>query len=198
MTVVLGLGEELASSYDSFTDSERRDLAVLIARQAEDATWLLEDLLVAYRPDPEGLVIESEAFDLVKAAERVLEVVGQPITVTVEGDRTSAVADPRRTRQIVRNLVSNAIRYGGPNVSMRLRPAGDRIELAVCDDGGPISDDSVETIFKPFERGGAPDLPNSVGLGLAVARRLARLMEGDLVYRHESGFTCFVLSLPAA
>ncbi len=198
MTVVLGLGEELASNYDSFTDAERWDLAVLIARQAEDATWLLEDLLVAYRQDPEGMVFETEEFDLVKAAERVLEVADRPITVEVEGDRTTALADPRRTRQIIRNLVSNAVRYGGPDVSLRLRPAGDRIELAVRDDGGPISDDNVEQIFKPFERGGAPDLPNSVGLGLAVARKLARLMEGDLIYRHEGGLTCFVLSLPAA
>lgn len=197
MTVVLGLGEELAGNYDSFTDTERRDLAVLIARQAEDASWLLEDLLVAYREDPEVMAFETEPFDVVKAAERVLEVVDRPLTVEVEGERTTALADPRRTRQIIRNLVSNAVRYGGPELSLRVRSAGDRVEVAVCDDGEPISDDDVERIFKPFERGGAPDLPNSVGLGLAVARRLARLMDGDLVYRREGGLTCFVLSLPA-
>ena len=198
MTVVLGLGEELAHNYESFSDAERRDLALLIARQAEDASWLLEDLLVAYRQDLEEMVIETEEFDLVKAAERVLEVSDQPITVRVDGDRTTALADPRRTRQIVRNLVTNSARYGGPHVSVRVRSAGPMLELAVCDDGEPIADEDVDRIFKPFERGSAPDLPNSVGLGLAVARRLARLMEGDLVYRYEEGLTCFVLSLPAA
>lgn len=198
MTVVLGLGEELAQNYESFGDAERRDLALLIARQAEDASWLLEDLLVAYRQDPEGMVIETKEFDLVKAAERVLEVADRPITVRVDGERTTALADPRRTRQIVRNLVTNAARYGGPHVSVRVHSVGDMLELAVCDDGGPIPDEDVDRIFKPFERGAAPDLPNSVGLGLAVARRLARLMEGDLVYRYEEGLTWFVLSLPAA
>ena len=64
--------------------------------------------------------------------------------------------------------------------------------------GGPIPDEEVDRIFKPFQRGSGSDLPNSVGLGLAVARKLARLMDGDLTYRHEDGLTSFVLSLPAA
>lgn len=198
MTVVLGLGEELANNYDSFADEERRDLAALIARQAEDATWLLEDLLVAYRQGQEEMVFEVEEFDLVKAAERVLEVVDRDMTLHVHGDRTRAQADPRRTRQIIRNLVSNAVRYGGSEISLALYSPGDRIELAVRDNGEPISDDEVDRIFKPFQRGSGPDLPNSVGLGLPVARKLARLMEGDLVYRHEDGVTSFILSLPAA
>ncbi|HEX6946073.1 MAG TPA: PAS domain-containing sensor histidine kinase [Acidimicrobiia bacterium] len=198
MTVVLGLGEELANNYDSFNDEERRDLAALIARQAEDATWLLEDLLVAYRQDPEAIVFEIEEFDLVKATERVLEVAEREITVHVETTRTMAKADPRRTRQVIRNLVSNAVRYGGPEISVVLRSAGDRLELSVRDNGEPISTEEVERIFRPFQRGSGPDVPTSVGLGLTVARKLARLMDGDLVYRREGGLTSFVLSLPAA
>ena len=99
---------------------------------------------------------------------------------------------------LFRNLVSNAVRYGGHEISLALRPVGDRIELAVRDNGGPIPDEEVDRIFKPFQRGSGSDLPNSVGLGLAVARKLARLMDGDLTYRHEDGLTSFVLSLPAA
>lgn len=198
MTVVLGLGEELAQNYDSFDDDERRELAALIARQAEDATWLLEDLLVAYRQDPEDMVFELEEFDLVKAAERVLEVVEQEVTVHVETERTEARADPRRVRQIIRNLVSNAVRYGGPEIDVAIRSSGDRIELAVRDNGHPIPPEEVERIFRPFQRGSGPDVPTSVGLGLTVARKLARLMDGDLTYRRENGRTVFVLSLPAA
>jgi PAS domain S-box-containing protein len=198
ITVVVGLGEELATGYESFSDEERRELAVLIARQAEDASWILDDLLVAYRNDVSEMAFQTEKFDLVKAAERVLEVLDQPITVEVDGSRTSADADPRRTRQIVRNLINNALRYGGENVVVRIASAGDRVELAVCDDGDPISEEDVERIFRPFERGGAPGLPNSVGLGLPVARKLARLMNGDLVYRHTGVMSCFILSLPSA
>jgi signal transduction histidine kinase len=81
---------------------------------------------------------------------------------------------------------------------VRIEPGGDRRELHVCDSGGPIPPEDVDRIFKPFERGRGPEHPKSVGLGLAVARRLARLMDGDLTYRRAEGMTRFVLSLPSA
>ena len=197
IAVVLGMGEELASNYDSFSDDDRREMARLIARQAEDAGWLIEDLLVAYKDDINGVSVTPQMFDITKETERVLEVVDHPVTVEVRGE-PMVYADPRRTRQIVRNLVSNALRYGGDKVMLRIEHSGDRLELYVCDDGGPIDPDDVERIFKPFERGRGPEHPKSVGLGLSVARRLARLMDGDLTCRRRDGMTCFVLSLPIA
>jgi PAS domain S-box-containing protein len=197
IAVVLGLGEELSANYESFSDEDRLEMARLIARQAEDASWLIEDLLVAYKDDVTGVTVSPQTFDITKETERVLEVIEHPITVEVRGS-TMVHADPRRTRQIVRNLVSNALRYGGETVAIRIGQSGDRLELRVCDDGGPIPPDDVERIFRPFERGSGAEHPKSVGLGLSVARRLARLMDGDLTYRRASGMTCFVLSLPAA
>ena len=128
----------------------------------------------------------------------MLEVIEQPIAIEIRGGESGVYADPRRTRQIIRNLVSNALRYGGAQVVIRVQRIGDRVETKVCDDGDPIQQTEVEKIFKPFERGSGEGHPKSVGLGLSVARKLARLMEGDLTYRHIDGFSCFVLSLPAA
>ena len=198
IAVVLGLGEELANNYDTFSDEDRRDMANLIARQADDASWLIEDLLVAYRDDVSQVPVVPQDFDIVKASERVLEVVDYPIDLQVSGGEASVHADPRRTRQIVRNLVSNALRYGGDTVVMRIETVGDRIELRVCDDGTPIDVLEIDRIFKPFETSHTERHPTSVGLGLPVARKLARLMEGDLTYRHVDDMSCFVLSLPAA
>ena len=198
IAVVLGLGEELAKNYDSFSDEDRRDMAQLIARQADDASWLIEDLLVAYRDDVSRVPILLQDFDAVKASERVLEVVDYPIDLEVRGQEVLVRADPRRTRQIVRNLVSNALRYGGETVVMKIEPVGDRVELRVCDDGDSIDAIEIDRIFKPFETARTVRHPTSVGLGLPVARKLARLMEGDLTYRHVDGMSCFVLSLPAA
>ncbi len=197
IAVVVGLGEELFANYDTFTDEDRREIAALIARQAEDASWLIEDLLVAYRDDVSRVTVFPQVFDIVKETERVLEVVDYPIAVEVRGEEARVYADPRRTRQIVRNLVSNALRYGGAEVSIRMEVIGDRLELRVCDNGPPIDSEDVEKIFRPFERGSGPEHPKSVGLGLSVGRRLARLMNGDLTYRHSNGMTCFVLSLPS-
>ncbi len=57
----------------------------------------------------------------------------------------------------------------------------------------------MERIFEPYQRAeGVPVKKGSVGLGLNVARRLARLMGGDLEYRHQEGWTTFRLTLPAA
>lgn len=198
IAVVLGLGEELANRYDSFDDKDRREMARLIARQADEASWLIEDLLVAYRDDVGRVPVSIQAFDIIKEAERVLEVVDTPIAVQVAGEHTRVMADPRRSRQIIRNLITNSIRYGGDNIFVRIEPIGDRVELSVCDTGDPIPPQEVERIFRAFETGTSSHHPKSVGLGLSVARRLARLMEGDLTYRHQNGLSTFVLSLPSA
>lgn len=198
IAVMLGFGTELANNYESFSDTERREMAQLIARQADEAAWLIEDLLVANRDDLDQVIIAPTTFDVIKEIEYVLEVVDQPIETQACEESTTVYADPGRTRQILRNLVMNALRYGGDRVMVRLARLGDRMEICVSDSGDPISDADVERIFRPFERGSGWRHPKSVGLGLSVARRLARLMEGDLIYRHQEGRSCFVLSLPSA
>jgi PAS domain S-box-containing protein len=198
LAAMLGLGQELANSYDTFSDEERRDMAQMIARQADDASWLIEDLLVAYRDNMSQVSISVQEFDVTKEIERVLEVVDYPIDIKVLDGSSRLMADPRRTRQILRNLITNAMRYGGEEIQVSIDKAGDRLEVKVQDSGEPIPDPDVERIFRAYERGKGPSHTASVGLGLNVSRRLARLMDGDLTYRHEGGWSEFVLSLPSA
>jgi PAS domain S-box-containing protein len=198
LAAMLGLGQELADHYDSFTDDERREMAQMIARQADDASWLIEDLLVAYRHNLSQVSVSPQEFDVTKEIERVLEVVDHPIGIRVFQGSPRLLADPRRTRQILRNLVSNAMRYGGEEMQVSIAKAGDRLEVQVQDSGERIPHDDVERIFRAYERGRGPSHAASVGLGLNVARRLSRLMDGDLTYRYEDGWSSFVLSLPSA
>jgi PAS domain S-box-containing protein len=198
LAVMLGLGQELAENYDTFSDEERREMAQLIARQADDASWLIEDLLVAYRANLSQVSVSPQEFDVTKEIERVLEVVDHPIPIKVFQGSPRLMADPRRTRQILRNLVSNAIRYGGEEMQVTVAKAGDRLEVKVQDSGERIPHEDVERIFRAYERGRGPTHSASVGLGLNVARRLARLMDGDLTYRYDDGLSTFVLSLPSA
>ncbi len=198
LAAMLGLGQELADHYDSFSDEERRDMAQMIARQADDASWLIEDLLVAYRDNLSQVSVSVQEFDVIKEIERVLEVVDYPVDVKVLQGPSLIMADPRRTRQILRNLVSNALRYGGDEIQISLAKAADRLEVKIQDSGKPIPDADVERIFRAYERGRGTPHSASVGLGLNVARRLARLMDGDLTYRHEDGWSEFVMSLPSA
>ncbi|HEY4606225.1 MAG TPA: HAMP domain-containing sensor histidine kinase, partial [Acidimicrobiia bacterium] len=198
LAAMLGLGQELADNYDSFTDDDRRDMAQMIARQADDASWLIEDLLVAYRQNLSQVSVIPQEFDVTKEIERVLEVVDQPIPIKVFQGSPRMFADPRRTRQILRNLVSNAMRYGGEEMQVSIAKTGDRLEVKVQDSGERIPNSDMERIFRAYERGRGPSHSASVGLGLNVARRLARLMDGDLIYRYEDGWSTFVLSLPSA
>jgi len=196
ITVLVGMGSELAKNYDSFSDEDRRDMAYLIERQAEDAAGIIEDLLVASRDDMQ-LNVASVEFDLADEVNRVLEVVDQNFAVRANGAPTVVQGDPNRTRQILRNLVSNAIRYGKEPLEVHLSRVDGQVELRVCDSGDRISDADSERIFMAYQRGGGEAHPKSIGLGLGVARRLANLMGGTLEYDHDGEWSSFVLRLPA-
>jgi signal transduction histidine kinase len=112
--------------------------------------------------------------------------------------RSYAWADPMRVRQIVRNLVGNALRHGGGSVRVELRRDERGSHVLVCDDGPGLDDDTLTEAFLPFHRIGSPSTsPGTLGLGLAVCRTLARLMGGDVTYRRVSGETVFDLTLPS-
>lgn len=198
VAVVVGLSQELADRYESFDDDERRDMTDMIARQAEDASWLIEDLLVAYRDDLSQVSISLEEVDVLDDVERVLEVLDHDVKLEVCHEKPAVRADPRRARQIIRNLVNNAVNYGGDEITVRIEKLEEAVEVRVCDSGEPIAEDEVEEIFEAFRRGRGPSHPTSVGLGLPVARNLARLMGGDVTYAYEDGYSCFTLRLPAA
>lgn len=196
IAVILGMGQILHKDYDDLSDEERREMAASMAAQAEDASWIIEDLLVAYRGDGGEVSIVAETFDVLEAAESA--VASPEISIDVEVPAgLSVLADPRRTRQILRNLVSNAARYGGERVAISAEKRGDMVEIHVRDSGPPLDDEVAERIFEPYERGPGA-VSTSVGLGLAVARHLAAKMGGSLTYRHDGLWARFVLELPAA
>jgi len=121
--------------------------------------------------------------------------------VETGGDaQRAAIGDPGRVRQIVRNLITNAGRYGGDRIQIRLGTRDERVVLDVADNGPGVPSSEEERIFEPYYRAhqSAGTQPAALGIGLSVARHLARLMEGDLSYRREAGWSVFSLALPAA
>ncbi len=198
ISVLLGLAQELASDYGGFSDEERREIADVMARQADDASWIIEDLLVAYREDLSRVSLFFETFDVVDEVRRVLETIEAPVRLEVEEGDTRVRADPRRTRQILRNLVTNAVRYGGEDVVVKARAVGRSVDVLVCDSGRPLDPDEAQRIFESYERGSGLLDAKSVGLGLSVARKLAGLMNGYLEYHHDGRYSSFVITLPAA
>ena len=107
------------------------------------------------------------------------------------------MADGLRTRQIIRNLLTNAARYGGADIVVEIDVHDGMGRLTVMDNGEGVLGMDEDKIFDPYYRSSSDVArPESVGLGLAVARQLARLMAGDLVYRRQDSWTRFELSLP--
>jgi signal transduction histidine kinase len=100
---------------------------------------------------------------------------------------------------VLRNLVSNAARYGGQSKRVRIWQRGAMGIVAVEDDGPAIPAESLDSIFSAYGRAhDRPGRTDSVGLGLTVSRQLARMMGGDVSYGHDGRWTSFQLSLPSS
>ena len=196
LTGALGLLELLHAGE---IEHEERDEAMLLAlAQTRDMADIVQDLLVAARASSGGLVIKPETMALADLARSVVASVMGEFEFDVQNQAVVS-ADPVRVRQIVRNMATNAVRYGGSARSVRVCAAGGQGIIEVMDDGAPLDHHLQSRMFEPYERSGGLNLPTeSVGLGLTVARMLARLMGGDLTYRHTGSSAIFALTLPLA
>ena len=171
-----------------------------IAEQAGEMSYIVEDLLVAARTEEESVSVRSEPVDMVATVQSVVRSLGMTHRVTVANrTRVSALGDNVRLRQVLRNLFTNADRYGGTRIEVDIDLRGRSMVVHVRDDGDGVEADLWEEIFDPYvSLGIAFGRPGSLGLGLTVSRRLARRMGGDLTSRRHAGWSVFELSLPVA
>jgi signal transduction histidine kinase len=110
-----------------------------------------------------------------------------------------ACADSARVRQILRNLLTNAKRYGGPEVRIDFAEGIGWTEVVVADNGDGVPRHKQEAIFQSYESAHRPtDEVSSVGLGLYISRNLAQAMGGNLEYVYDGTWSHFRLRLPSA
>lgn len=199
LTTVVGLADELAGSIETIGADELREFVALIASEGREVSTIVEDLLVAAQAGTGNLRLNSEQVDLVAIAQEVHNTLPTSDGVALFApDRPVWVAaDPGRVRQILRNLVVNANRYGGPEIRICVAVNASAAALEVRDTGLPLPFREREAIFDRYYRARqVPGLTASVGLGLTVSRQLARSMEGDLIYAHDGEEAIFELKLP--
>jgi len=130
------------------------------------------------------------------AAERELELLkpppAQPLRLGLDADLAERILQP---------VIENACRYGRSQVRIRLERDASRIVYLIEDDGPGVSPDERESIFEPGIRGRAGHATNGAGgagLGLALARRLARGASGEIAVEAGRAGGRFIISLPAA
>jgi PAS domain S-box-containing protein len=198
LTSIVGYAHLLSEALDPGSP-EHAEMAAVVQQQAEDVVEIVEDLLTAAQADAGTLRVVTAPLDLADEARRVLAGVGgrHAGTLDVETSPAPAVGDAMRVRQIVRNLVANAIVHGGEHIRVATALNARQARLEVVDDGPGLASGDEERVFEPFQHGNREARGhNSVGLGLTISRQLARLMGGDLTYRREGGMTVFRLVLP--
>jgi signal transduction histidine kinase len=149
------------------------------------------------RPSP----FDADALvrEIVQAHRAEAERAGVEIIIR-ELDGGRLTCDAIRIQQILGNLVSNAIKYGGTPVELAVRrESGDepRILFSVSDCGPGIPEEKQHLLFEEFQRLHTGRKEGS-GLGLAISRRIARVLGGDITVRSAAGAgATFTLSLPA-
>jgi signal transduction histidine kinase len=176
------------------------DLIYMINGESAELGRMVEDLLVSARTAAKALNYSYQPVDLAGEAPMVITPLTRTgATVEVDLPSTPVWADPLRARQIIRNLVSNAIRHGGDRVLVTGAVEDDRVIVEVMDDGPGVPTDMVPRLFTRFVHDGEEALTvGSVGLGLAVVKELATAMNGDAGYRRAGNWTIFEFWLPLA
>jgi signal transduction histidine kinase len=197
LAAVLGFAEEVR---DEIPGSDPlRPMVEVIADQSAEMAAIIEDLLVVARSSFEGVTLAPRPIQLADEAGAVAETIGPRLLKqpTPHLEPVIAFADPIRVRQIVRNLLTNADRYGGDEIEIHTRSDGGRAVLEIRDSGTALAPELQQRIFEPYESSGPiGGQPAAIGLGLAVSRTLAELMSGTLEYTHRGGWSVFELRLP--
>jgi signal transduction histidine kinase len=195
------LEEELAGDAPDLGGARRR--AATARRQTERMTTLAEDLLDLGRLDAD-VPLGSEPVELGElagtlAAEVVVAADAAGVTLGVDApEPVWAVGDPRAVARVMRVFLDNALRHGAPPgsaVTIAVDTAGARARVRVSDEGPGVPEADRERVFGRFERGAAAG--SGFGLGLAIARGLARQMGGDVRVRPGAPGACFEATLPA-
>lgn len=208
LTSIAGFSSTLLESWKELPPAEVEEFLTIIAKQSQYLGDLVEDVLVIPRLEAGRLRFHPVMFDLGAVIRDVSLMLfspgsGRRAHVSIpEGVRV--YGDPKRVHQVLRNLMENARKYGGDDVLVEGFEYGDHFVVVVSDNGPGVPDPSIQKIFEHFEQVSKGDARSSsgIGLGLPIARRLARAMGGDVWYerRFPTG-SRFCLSLtvsPAA
>lgn len=182
------------SMLDDAAPTQRAKLRREIDTNVAELDALVDEVLLASRLDAAPQLDHHEPVDLLGLA--VEE--GARVNAAVSGDSLTVVGDERLLRRALRNLLENARRYGGGDVSITLQACQGQAQVKVCDRGPGVPPEMRERIFEAFFRlPGHAEQAGGVGLGLSLVKQIAAHHGGKVhCEAREGGGSCFVLSFP--
>lgn len=197
LTPIKGYVDILKRRGDALTPEKRRRALDVIADRADHLGRMVEDLLLASSITADGQprhALDSDDADVVGLARKAVESFPEAhdrVTLVAPSVPAKVSCDPSRVLQVLTNLLSNALKYSASTsmVSVRVETQGGRAYVHVDDQGQGIPHDQIERIFDKFHRVEDPMVMSTsgTGLGLYIARHLARNMGGDLTVRSSVG-----------
>ena len=207
MNAILGFTEMLKRGYQRNPEDANKYLHT-IHNSARHLLDLINDILDLSKIEAGRLEIEQVRFPAHRVVQEVLQVLGaraaeQGLALGFKAEGAipeTILSDPARLRQIVTNLVGNALKFterGGVELRLRL-DAGPRLLVQVADSGIGIPAERLESIFEPFVQAEASTTRRfgGTGLGLTISRRFARLLGGDITVSSTPGAgSVFTLSI---
>lgn len=212
LNAILGYSQ-LLDKNSNLGDNEHQQVAS-IARNGRHLLSLINDILDMSRIELDHITPHPHSFTLSRLHEDI-ETMFRPETLTTESELLFEIsedlpqtifADEDKLRQILTNLMSNAIKYGdGSQIQYRAEKkksdpnSTELLAFTVFNTGPSISDEDKLRLFLPFERGTKQSLTpiDGTGLGLSIARSFAHAMDGELVVDNQSTTgTSFILTIP--
>jgi PAS domain S-box-containing protein len=207
LTSIYGFAETLLREDVEFGEKERRTFLEFIARETERLTATVDALLNVARLDTGELTVSIQPTDVVPVVDEVVKGAlaaengdGHSIVADVGPAPLSAQADREKLRQVLDQLVSNAVKFSpdGGTVTVSARETAEGIELAVSDEGIGVPPSERDRIFSKFYKAGEGH-GRGTGLGLFIAQGLVQEMGGKIrVDPSEGGGSRFTFALPRA
>ena len=204
LTTIYGFAQTLLRDDVTFSEHDRRTFLDFIAREAERLTATVDALLQVARIETGDLAVTLEATDVgavvneLVASASASDQNGHRVIAEVAADMPPARADPVKLRDVLEQLVSNAVKFSpdGGTVTVSAKRFGDAVEVAVSDQGTGIPPSERERIFEKFVRGGT-GIGRGTGVGLFIAQGLVREMGGRIHVDSEEGSgSRFAFELP--
>jgi two-component sensor histidine kinase len=190
---------QLNENRDTLPPGVVAHLCEMLARRSDMLVRLLGDLSTSHLAERGELDLSLQKVSLSDICGELLSerppTTNGRLTVDVADDAL-VVGDPLRVTQVLDNLVTNALRYGGPNVHVSTARDGASVQLIVHDDGPGVPDDLVHTLFHAYVRGAESHGLGGSGLGMLIVRQLCEAMGGTIEYDGSRGAR-FTASFPA-
>ncbi len=192
---------------DPSTPRKHRGRSEALLHQTHQLTSIAENLLLLARADAGRLALQPCRFNLREVLDGMCDdtrALAEPNGLMVKTEVASelpVIADRASTALIAQNLVENAVKFNQPGGTIRIaaRRMDGEVEVTIGNNGDGIPEDRCASIFERFYRARCDNRIEGQGLGLSIARELARARGGDVsLLKSDSRWTEFRLSLPAA